>query len=180
MKAAEKILPRGVYFIGGHPMVGSEQAGFDAAFPTLYKNGTYILTPTPETNKKALKILEAFLGRLDVNIIKLSPERQDKLVAGISHLPLAVAVSLVNTIGASNLKKDYLKLASSGFRDTTRVASGSVRLSEDLLQSNKRALLPTLKAFKQTLSDLERTIRSGKVKKKLLAAKELRDKKFSS
>ncbi len=180
VKAAERILPRSVHFIGGHPMVGREKAGFDAAFPTLYERGTYILTPTPRTNRRALKTLENFLKKLKANIVKLGAEKQDKLVAGISHLPLAVAVSLVNTIGGSPLKREYMKLASSGFRDTTRVASGSVRLSEDLLLSNKIALFPILRAFKKNLSQLEKAIRKGKIKKKLLKAKELRDKKFSS
>jgi len=180
VKAAEKILPKRVHFVGGHPMAGSEKTGFDAATPDLYKGTTYILTPTPKTNKVALRTLERFLRKLNVNIVKLSPEKQDKLVAGISHLPLAVAASLVNTIGSSKLKNEYMKLASSGFRDTTRVTSGSVRLSEDLLLTNKKALLPALKAFKQTLSKLEKAIKKGKVKKELVKAKRLRDSRFST
>jgi len=180
VRSAVQILPRRVHFIGGHPMVGSEQAGFDAAFPTLYEKGTYILTPTKKTSRRALKTLESFLKRLKGKIIKIAPEKQDKLVAGISHLPLAIAVSLVNTIAGSGLKNEYLKLASSGFRDTTRVASGSVRLSEDLLLSNKKALLPAIAAFKNRLSILERSIKKRTIKGKLVQAKRFRDKKFSS
>lgn len=178
VKQAEKVVPKGVHFIGGHPMAGSEKVGIDAAIPTLYEGTTYIITPTARTNRRALRALLSFLKKLNVKILLIPPEKQDLVVAGISHLPLAIAASVVNTIAdMGKYREQMIKVASGGFRDTTRVASGSPELGLDMFKTNKKMVLMMIKKFKKALGKLERAIKKGRgIRQELQRAKNLRDK----
>lgn len=178
VSGAEKILKGRAFFIGGHPMAGTERTGLDAALPDLFVSRPYILTPTGNTNKRALGELEAFIKELKVKTIKFSPETQDKLVAGISHLPLVVATALVNAIASQKDNKKFASVASSGFRDTTRVASGDPELGVDIFLTNKNAVGSMISSFKKSLSTLEAKIRKGnkkEIRKLLSGAKKFRD-----
>ncbi|MCX5726004.1 MAG: prephenate dehydrogenase/arogenate dehydrogenase family protein [Candidatus Saganbacteria bacterium] len=178
VRSAEKIMPKRAAFIGGHPMAGSEKVGIDSVIPTLYEGTTYIITPTKRTDRMALKVLTSFINRLNVKVLFFPPEKQDLLVAGISHLPLAVASSLVNAIaGMGKYRGEMMKVASSGFRDTTRVASGDPGLGIDLFTTNKKMALRMISAFKKSLGNLESAIKSGRgIEKELKKAKSFRDK----
>jgi prephenate dehydrogenase len=175
----EKYMPEDVYFIGGHPMAGSERSGITAATKFLFEGTNYILTPTKKTNKEALGKLESFIKQLDVQLTIFPPDKHDMAVAAISHMPLAVAVSLVNTICDMEEERDEtLKLASSGFRDTTRIASGSIEMGRDMFTTNKAAVLSMIEKFKKSLNHLEGLIKEGnidKITKEIQKAKNLRD-----
>jgi len=162
VKEAEKIMPAGTYFVGGHPMAGTEHTGIDSSFAELFDGRPWILTVTRKTNRRALSGLEKFLKKLKIKVIKLSPEEQDVLVAGISHLPLAVSSSLVSTVAGERDKNKFAKVASSGFRDTTRIASGAPILGADLFTTNRKAVLKMIGLFKRSLGRLEAKIRKGK------------------
>jgi prephenate dehydrogenase len=181
VKGAEKILPKHVKFVGGHPMAGKELTGLDAASANLFDGTAYILTPTKKTDRGALKSLEVFLKILKVKVLRLSPEVQDKLVAGISHLPLAVAASLVSTVAGSRDRGKFAAVASSGFRDTTRVASGSPIMGVDLFVTNRKAVLKMIGLFKKSLNGLEAKIKRGNSKaisRLLSGAKSFRDRVY--
>ena len=166
------------FFIGGHPMAGTEHSGIIAATKFLFEGANYILTPTEKTPKKAIESLKVFLSKLDVNVMTMSPERHDLVVAGISHMPVAVAVSLVNTVAGMEKERDeMLAAASSGFRDTTRIAAGNVEMALDMFSTNKGAVLAMIEKFKASLERMENLIREGKGKElelELKMAKELR------
>jgi prephenate dehydrogenase len=133
------------------------------------------LTPTPKTSKAALSAVKEIVSSLGAEIIEIDPQKHDLAVAGISHMPLAVAAALVNASAGDALMK---KLAASGFRDTTRIASGDPELGADMFTTNKAAVLKTLSAFKKALSSLEKLIKQGnasRIKKELAKAKTLRD-----
>jgi prephenate dehydrogenase len=122
-------------WIGSHPMAGSERGGFAAARPDLFEGATVILTPTKQTSREAQRHAEKFWTALGSNLAILSPEKHDQMVAAISHIPHLIAAALVNhavTFGD-------LALASGGFRDTTRVASGSPELWAEILLANNEA-----------------------------------------
>lgn len=178
VKEGERIIPKSAYFVGGHPMAGTEHAGLDAAMPSLFEGRPYIITPTPRTNNGAVSAIEGLVKKLKVRLIKMSPEKQDILVAGISHLPLLVAASLVNTIASMPQKKEFASVASSGFRDSTRVASGDPALGADIFTTNKKAVLKMLSLFKKELSRLENDVKKGSrggILKDLSKAKKFRD-----
>mgnify|MGYP001599935677 CR=1 FL=1 len=167
-----------IHFIGGHPMAGTEHSGIIAATKFLFEGANYILTPTEKTNKKALEKLKDFLSKLDVNIMVMPAAKHDLVVAGISHMPIAVSAALVNAIADMEGDRDaMLAAASGGFRDTTRIAAGNVEMALDMFTTNKTAVLTMIEKFKDSLEKLENMIRDGKVKEitaELEKAKELR------
>jgi prephenate dehydrogenase len=176
---ADKIMPRGTYFVGGHPMAGKEKVKIEAAEADLFKERIYILTPTSKTSKKALDQIAMLVSQLGAKVIEMDPKLHDLVVAGISHMPLAVAAALVGTVEYAEKGKDeMMRCAASGFRDTTRIASGDPILGVDMFTSNKKAVLKMLSAFKKSISRIEKMIKEGdpeKIEKELELAKIFRD-----
>ncbi|KPJ64786.1 hypothetical protein AMJ44_12100 [candidate division WOR-1 bacterium DG_54_3] len=176
---AEKIMPKGAYFVGGHPMAGKEKVKLEEAEAGLFERKLWILTPTSKTGKKALETVKEIVALLNCQTAEMDPKLHDLVVAGISHMPLAVAVALVNTIEYAEKGKDEMvHCAASGFRDTTRIASGDPMLGMDMFTTNKKAVLKMLSAFKKSLSKIEKLIKEGdpnKIKKELEIIKTFRD-----
>lgn len=138
-KFANKILPSNISFVGGHPMAGSENIGFKASSGDLFKNAAWIFTVSKKTDNQTLKILQKLVKHIGAIPITISPQKHDLAVALISHLPLLISFGLCNLI--KNCEDEELGnlaqvLASSGFRDVTRIASGNSKLSNDLIVSN--------------------------------------------
>jgi len=178
---AEKVMPKGVHFVGGHPMAGKETAKLEAADPELFKDKKWILTKTSKISKRALDEVGKLVSLLGAEVLEMDPKTHDLVVAAISHLPLAVAASAVNAIAGEPEKDLMVKCAASGFRDTTRVASGDPILGVDMFTTNKKAVLKMLSAFKRSLSNLEKLIKEGngeKIREELERAKAFRDRIF--
>jgi len=132
VKLAEQRLPRGVHFVGSHPMAGSEKRGAEFARADLFKGATCIVTPTDATDAGAIEQVEAFWQLLGMRLIRLSPDEHDRLAAQVSHVPHAVAAALVA------MQSDAaLRLAGRGFLDATRIASGDGGLWRDILLDNQ-------------------------------------------
>ena len=175
---AEKSTPKGVYFVGGHPMAGKETTKLESADPELFKGKTWILTKTSKTSSRALEQIKQLVEKIGAKTLIMDPRTHDLVVAAISHMPLAVAVSLVSTIAAETEKDLMAKCAASGFRDTTRIASGDPILGVDMFTSNQKAVLKMISAFKRSLSNLENLIKEGngeKIHEELEKAKSFRD-----
>lgn len=147
-KVIPPLLPPGVYYVGGHPMAGSEQSGIAAADPFLFQNAVYLLTPGSETPPQVLAALEQFIGMVGGLPLQLAPEEHDLMVAVVSHLPHLSAAALVNVAAEFNQRyPGTLALAAGGFHDTTRVAMGSPVLWREIFASNRASLLRVLKAM---------------------------------
>jgi prephenate dehydrogenase len=131
----EPLLAGHALWIGSHPMAGSEMAGFSAARADLFADAAVILTPTRETPPEAERRATQFWQALGGRITCLAPELHDDCVAQISHLPHLLAAELV--VHASEQAR---RLAGGGFRDTTRIASGSPELWVEILQANRQAV----------------------------------------
>ncbi|MFH1362291.1 MAG: prephenate dehydrogenase/arogenate dehydrogenase family protein, partial [bacterium] len=161
------------------PMAGKEKVKLEQAEAELFKGKTYILTPTKKTDKKALAEIEKIVGLLGGVVLKLEPSLHDRVVAAISHMPLAIAASLANAVaGQKNGQREMKLCAASGFRDTTRIASGDPILGVDMFASNSEAVLEMITAFKESLSELENAIKdhnTSEISKLLKAAKNFRD-----
>ena len=153
---ARRLVPG--WFVGGHPMAGSEKGGVAAANPYLFENAYYLLTPTGETNPAALEAAKGLVRALGARAVVLDPLEHDQLVALISHLPHLVAAALVNTAAASHRAGRALPLAAGGFRDTTRIASGPPAVWRDIFLSNRQALGAALRVFREQLELLERAV----------------------
>jgi len=157
VEGAARLVPGG-WFVGGHPMAGSEREGPAAADPYLFENAYYLLTPTRETNPAALAAARNLIRALGARAVLVDPAEHDRLVALISHLPHLVAAALVNTAAAG---EDALPLAAGGFRDTTRIASGPPAVWRDIFLSNRAAVGEALTVFREQLDRLARAVAEG-------------------
>jgi prephenate dehydrogenase len=160
--AAMAQLPAHVHPIGGHPMCGKESSGLTMADPGLYRERVFVLAPLPRTSPAALAMAQALVAALGARALPLDPARHDRLVAIISHLPYAMAVSLV--AAAENLAaEDPLawSLAAGGFRDTSRVAAGSIPMMRDILSTNSRAIIDALREAERQLGRFADLLEAG-------------------
>lgn len=181
VSAAEKALPKGSFFVGGHPMAGKETAKLEAAETDLFKGKTWILTKSSRTSQRALDKVKEALAGVGCSILEMDPKTHDLVVAGISHMPLAAAASLVNAVAGEEHNDLMAQAAASGFRDATRIASGDPILGVDMFLTNKKAVLKLIGSFKRSLAGLEKLIKEGngeKIREELENAKTFRDKIF--
>lgn len=148
-------------FIGGHPMAGRTDSGIEAAQRDLFVNKPYVLTPLTTTPTTAITIVEEIVRSLGANIYHCQPEQHDRAVSWISHLPVMVSSSLIAAC-LSETETDVLelaqKLASSGFRDTSRVGGGNPELGVMMARYNRQALLRSLQQYRHNLDELTNLI----------------------
>ncbi|HEX6971432.1 MAG TPA: prephenate dehydrogenase [Limnochordia bacterium] len=176
--AAWELLPERPLFIGGHPLAGSERGGVLAADPYLFQNAVYVLTPPPRRPgaEDGMQRLLALVRHIGADPLVLDPERHDRIVAAVSHLPHLVAAALVQTVVQASLEEPItLNLAAGGFRDTTRIASGPPDVWRDICLSNAGALLAALDRFQESLAAFKEAIaagRAGELERLLSAARE--------
>lgn len=142
-----------VYFIGGHPMAGSERSGVEAATVDLFENAFYVLTPDDFTPTEKVQELRDLLACTRAQIIDIDPNTHDDIVGAISHLPHIVAAALVNQVAKYHKSNPlYKKLSAGGFRDITRIASSSPQIWRDILLHNKDVLLRLLEDWNEEIS----------------------------
>lgn len=175
---AEKILPPEVFFVGGHPMTGSEEWGVEAANPYLLENAIYVITVTSNTDLRAVQALKLMVEEVGSQTLIMEPGEHDLIVAAVSHLPHLSAVTLVNTIGETGVDLDRaLFLAAGGFKDTTRIAMGNPHMWRDICLSNGEMILKCLKIFKKQIEKLEDYIENHEgreIERELEKARDLR------
>jgi prephenate dehydrogenase len=134
-------LPPGVQPLGSHPMCGKEQAGFEAADAALYAGAPWILTPLERTSPAATQLIHDLAVAIGAKPRVLPAERHDQLVAAISHLPYALATTLVLTVQQmADNDPAVWQVAASGFRDTSRLAASDVTMMLDILLTNRAAV----------------------------------------
>jgi prephenate dehydrogenase len=151
----------GGQFIGAHPMAGAEKMGVSAARADLFRNAVCVLTPTPHTNSNALQQLEQFWRDVGARVLVTTPELHDELVARCSHLPHVLAAQLATLVLDSALPKEQPMLCANGFRDTTRIASGSPEMWRDIALANRENLVRALDTFIAQLQQTRDAIGSG-------------------
>ncbi len=153
--AIHKALPREIapYFIGGHPMAGSEKSGYANATAYLLENAYYILTPTADTDTKAVEEFRGFISSLGAITMILDYQSHDFITAAISHLPHILASSLVNLVQDIDNDAGAMKaVAAGGFRDITRIASSSPAMWQQICLTNREQLLKLIDLFISSLT----------------------------
>jgi len=158
MAAVEQLLPPEIFYIGGHPMAGSEESGIRGADPALLENAIYVLTPAPGTPDQVLTMLTKMLREAGAQPIIIDPLNHDRLVALVSHLPHLSAAALVRSATMAEDKELVQTLAAGGFRDSTRIALGNPEVWSDIFISNRWALLAALKEFRKNIDLLEKNL----------------------
>ena len=148
----------GINFVGTHPMAGSEKGGVQNASAALLETAMWVLTPDKQTNPQVLSKVKHFVHHLDANPIEIDPIKHDKLVAAVSHVPYLCAVALTQLIASDEDRAEMMLLAAGGFRDVSRVASGSPRMSRDMVIGNRQQVKDILAIFQAGLTHLEKLL----------------------
>jgi prephenate dehydrogenase len=142
-------------FVGGHPMAGSEQDGVDGADPDLFEGAVWVLTPTPTTDDGAFASVRSIVSSLGADVVALSPERHDALVAVVSHVPHLTAATLMHLADErAEEHRALLRLAAGGFRDMTRIAAGHPGIWPDICSENRVAIVEMLDRLIAGLTDM--------------------------
>ncbi len=156
-------VPKGVHFVPGHPLAGTEHSGPRSGFAELFEKRWCILTPLPGTDPEAVDRLEAFWLSCGSMVDRMTTGHHDLTLAITSHLPHLIAYNTVAT--ASDLeevtKSEVVKYSASGFRDFTRIAASDPTMWRDIFLANKDAVLEMLGRFSEELSVLQKAIRWG-------------------
>lgn len=154
VQAIEPLWPN---FVGAHPMAGTADSGIEAALPDLFVGRPFAITPTDRTPTEAIARVTAIAQDLRSTLYRCTPEQHDRAVAWISHLPVAISASLIAACGAEPDPETLAlaqSLASSGFRDTSRVGGGNPELGVMMAQFNRPELLRSLQRYRDQLDQI--------------------------
>jgi prephenate dehydrogenase len=141
----------GGHFIGSHPMAGSEKTGPAHARGDLFVNAVCVVTPTARSSPTALDRVEDLWKSLGASLLRMPPVAHDQLVSRSSHLPHVIAAQLVNHVLDSAHPKEQAMLCANGFRDATRIASGSPEMWRDIALANRENLARAVDEFVRAL-----------------------------
>jgi prephenate dehydrogenase len=174
-------LPR---FVPGHPLGGSERSGPEHAAASVVDDIVWVLAPTALSDAVAVERVGAWIARIGARPVRLTPERHDRLVAVVSHLPQVASTSLMGLAATEEAgEPDLLLLAAGGFRDLTRLAASNPRLWSEILLANREQIVAAIDLFVARLGvlraqidaseeqEVERTFDEAKRARLRLAAK---------
>lgn len=177
-RVAVETLPAGVWFVGGHPMAGSEHSGVEYARADLFDRAVYALvllepgslwTPPEEKLSWLVSLIESIGARPLVTLA----EEHDRAVALVSHLPQLLATTLASLLadpspvdpspeGAGEPHRQLARrLAAGGWRDMTRLAGSSFSVWRDILMTNQSLIAPLLARYIQQLQHLHESLEHG-------------------
>lgn len=178
MQWAQEMLPSRTNFIGGHPMAGKEIQGIKAADADLFRKCTYCLTPLPQAKRAAILTVKDMVKALGAVPLVIDAEEHDGLVAGISHLPLVLSAALVLATTKNASWPKMSRLAASGYRDLTRLASGNPEVSAHICLSNRAAIVSWIDTFVEELQKMRKLVADGneEIERALTMANEARQK----
>jgi prephenate dehydrogenase len=156
----------GLRFVGGHPMAGLETSGYGASRADLFADRPWVIVPGRVAQSPDVDLVRTLAAMCGARAVELDAAVHDRAVAAISHLPLLLAASLVETVAgtvAGEAPDDWpiaAGLAASGWRDMTRLARGDAAMGAGIAVTNAPALSRQLRALEATLAswraDLER------------------------
>ncbi|WP_261844055.1 bifunctional prephenate dehydrogenase/3-phosphoshikimate 1-carboxyvinyltransferase [Aliamphritea ceti] len=146
------------YFIPGHPIAGSEKSGVAAADSGLFKCHKVIITPLPDSNSDAVTLISRMWQLVGAEVLRMSVDRHDEVLAATSHLPHLLAFSLVDTLSQEQERNNIFRYAAGGFRDFTRIAASDPTMWHDVGIANKAAILSKIDEFSEGLAQLRQAI----------------------
>ena len=149
----------GGHFVGSHPMAGAEKTGVAAARADLFAKAVCVLTPTVATHPAAARAVARFWKAVGARVLTMSPEAHDALVSRSSHLPHVVAAQLVNLVLGPEQAAHQAALCANGFKDTTRIASGSPEMWRDIALANRQNLATALDGLMRGLREFQRSLK---------------------
>ncbi len=138
-------------FIPSHPMAGTEKSGWENSFPELFQGAVWAVTPKKDTELKDFETLKKVISDLGAETLVTTPHEHDRAVALISHAPMLVAQALCKNIENNELAQ---RLASSGFRDTTRLALSNIEMANDMVVMNENNIKDVVTLLNKNIDEL--------------------------
>jgi prephenate dehydrogenase len=153
VSAMERKMPKGVWFVGCHPLAGSEKKGVNFSDARIFKGTLCVITPTGKTNQDAVKRIRKLWQLLGCRVVIWDPRTHDKRLALLSHLPHVLAFNLIETIPA-----EQLQFSPRSLRDATRIASSDPQLWKEVFLLNAPQVLKAVASFQARLNGFKRMI----------------------
>ena len=160
---------KNVNWIASHPIAGTEYSGPEAGFASLFKNRWCILSADKNVSKEKISELEKFWFNLGSKVKSMSFEDHDYILSLTSHMPHAVAYSIVKTAinNEDKFKDDVIQYSAGGLRDFTRIAASDPLMWKDIFIDNSDNILKVLDNYSKNLEEIKNAIKN-KDSKKLL------------
>ena len=151
---AAEVLPKHVNFVGGHPMAGREKSGPQNADPTMFKGKPYCIIPSAAAERSAVSSVTTLAESIGAKPFFIGADDHDSFVAAASHLPFMMSVALMNCTSSSPNWEDIGPLASTGFGDLSRLASGDPTMHRDICMTNAEPIAAWIDSYIRELYDL--------------------------
>jgi cyclohexadieny/prephenate dehydrogenase len=145
----------------GHPIAGSEHSGVDASSADLFVNHRVILTPVASNDPAAVELVRSMWVSAGADVVDMTVEQHDAVLAATSHLPHLLAYTLVDALSSSDASDDIFQCAAGGFRDFTRIASSDPVMWRDIAIANKSALLESIDLFSEHLTRMRGAVQDA-------------------
>ncbi len=152
---AEELLPDSVNFVGSHPMAGKTQFGPAAAEATLFQDARWVVVPSRSASSDAVETVSGLATALGAKPMFMDAAEHDAYAAAISHLPMFAASALFRLVRDSEAWPEMSLLASSGFKDTTRLAGTDELMAHDIAVTNREQVVHWLQRLRGAIYDLE-------------------------
>ncbi|MBQ3513175.1 MAG: prephenate dehydrogenase/arogenate dehydrogenase family protein [Lachnospiraceae bacterium] len=166
-------------FVGGHPMAGSEKIGYEYSSLDMLKDAYYLITPTEKTPESMVHTLIEIAQYCDCRTMILDASQHDDATAAISHVPHVIAANLVNMVAKhDNLEQHMRHLMAGGFKSTTRIASSSPEMWQNICLTNTESILKYLDSYQESLAEFKEVLKmkdEEKIMEFFSHAKEYRD-----
>jgi prephenate dehydrogenase len=160
VKDIEGFLPSHLYFVGGHPIAGTERSGVWASDFRLFRGKRCILTPTSKTHPEALSRVKELWKTVEARVSMMDAETHDRVFGFVSHLPHVVAYALINAVASVKEPDSIFDFAGGGLRDYTRIGASSPDMWSDIFLGNKENTLEAIQEFKRVLEKIEGLIKT--------------------
>ena len=158
----EKTRP-GAFFVGAHPVAGTEKSGPRNADPSLFRGKRCVLTPVPATPVPALDAARRLWEIAGCEVVEMDPATHDEIFSMVSHLPHAVAYSLLRAAGRDESLGNLVGFSGGGLGDFVRVCGSSPAMWAGIFAENREAVLRATGKFRERLGELERAVAAGDV-----------------
>lgn len=158
VRAGTAAMAPGAEFVGGHPIAGTENSGYEAADRRLFRGRSVIITPSADNSEGALRRVERLWKRTGARPLRMDAETHDRVFAYVSHLPHVVAYALVHAVATLH-EPVPLGYSAGGFRDFTRIASSNPEMWKDIVLQNRAEVLRAAAHYRKNFDLLERLVR---------------------
>ncbi|MCY4263052.1 MAG: prephenate dehydrogenase/arogenate dehydrogenase family protein [Candidatus Dadabacteria bacterium] len=164
-----------IRFVGAHPIAGKETSGVRESWAGLFSGKRCVVTPIESTCPEALLAVKKLFWLAGSEVVEMDPKSHDEVFSLVSHLPHAVAYSLLGAVGSGGGERNLFDFSGGGLADFTRIALSSPEMWAGIFIENREALLSAIRGFAGKLGEIEKAVALGKVEDLEVLLREARD-----